>query len=905
MVRTIFARLAVILGFTSIAGAGLGQHPTILAKEDQKSKILEKIKGQPWAARCFQDLKSRVDPFLAKLEEDPGFLTSRLAMNWAYHYTTPIVSRERLVGGTGNAPIPTPRFAGARNWATDWVAPERIEDFRPFNDTNGLIYLYNVKAKKFDWVHSGDTGRTIEEINQRLMGVAQDSAFLYWLTGNERYAKLSSDLIWTYLSGFSHVLPPQVPASEPETQQIIGATSFEVIHEGIVEQIATAYDFVYGYMASHSPYDVKLVQAQIRRIVDRVVAGGFPTRNWNLHKARIISVGGLALEHNGAYEDGKGREYYLNIAIDARLPRQVGLSHVLKTEIDPVTALWPEAAGYAFGSIKNIVLTASILEQDPRGRELLQSPLLYRAVFSLPQLTYPNGRSNGVGDSANEAIDPITLELMLAAARDKADRISEGHFATLLRREIESRRYARGGSVDPLLALTRFVDDVPQGQSADAVTPTFYSDAINTLVMRNGTLDEAIAASFYGTAGAHAHVNGLAIELFGAGQVIGPDPGAGQSYWEKDHTEYYGQLPAHNTVIPNGRASYSAGGSNGKPIRFTAIEPASGSTPLTSSTRYATAKFEYVSPIGASQQRTLALIRLDAEHAFFYDVFRSKTTQADPDEAEYHDYLFHGIGQLVSATAGATSGALSLTPSNDLAAFDMLPGYRYFRDVRSAKLTGSGAVQLGLSVTNARPSIKLWLPDSGERKLYVANAPAVRAARALPSNLSSAPSPTILLRRSGEAWTRPFVTIYEPFDAGKSKPAIQSAKALRVTGSTQGLSATQLLGNFGGKAFSMTLLQDVDASGRAVAGGITFEGNFGTVLQRGNQVERLYLGQGRAIGTSAVRLTAVGAQSIDCAVWQEAGIWRYSSSGTARLVIGKGKGAKTYLLKRGIDLPVR
>ena len=36
------------------------------------------------------------------------------------------------------------------------------------------------------------TGRNIESLNREIMGIARDAAFLYWLTDDEKYAKLAA-----------------------------------------------------------------------------------------------------------------------------------------------------------------------------------------------------------------------------------------------------------------------------------------------------------------------------------------------------------------------------------------------------------------------------------------------------------------------------------------------------------------------------------------------------------------------------------------------------------------------------------------------------------------------------------------------------------------------------------------
>lgn len=902
------AKTIALVAFLSVAGFAVAQHPQILVEADQKKKLTEKIDQYPWAAQKLQEVRRRIEPFLEKVTADPEYLTSRLAMNWQTHYKTPVTAASRTTGGEGRAPVPTPRFGGSRNWTTDWTPPDRIEDLKPFNDQNGFIYLYNQKTKQFGWVEPGDTGRSIEMINERLMSLARDAGFLYWVTGEERYAKLAADLVWTYLIGFSHVTPPRVPLTDTEVQRIIGSTSFEVIHETIAEHLALAYDFVYDYMKAHPSYDVKLIQSELKRMADRVVAGGFGIGNWNLHQSRIIAVVGLALESNQMYEDGRGRGYYIDVVLNAQLPRQTGLTHVLKTDIDPKTAVWPEAAGYAFASVKNLTFIAAVLGSDTRGKVLLAEPLLTRAALVQPQLVYPHGFSNGVGDTPNEPVDTSTLELLIAAARDRGDTPSERRFTAVLQREIAGKRYQRGSGIDAVFALTKYVGELSPADSGDALPPTFYNEPLNLLMMRDeGTSPKhAFAAALYGTAGGHAHANGLAMELFGAGQIVGPDAGPGTSYWDRDHIDYFTQPPAHNTVIVNARSTYPITGKDRQAMSLLAAEPASGAGPLCPGIRYATARFQYTQPVAANQQRTLALIRLDAQHAFFFDVFRSRITGKNAGSEEIHDYLYHSIGQ--SITLGTVPGDQppTLSSSSALAGLEMLPGYRYFRNVRAATTSRPAVVRFAAQMPAGKPSTNLWLPDFTSRQIFLADAPPSRGSVTyLPADFVKLPTPTVLVRRKGDAWTVPFVGVYEAFDAASDMPAIRMVKPLPITGDQSGMVASGVSGELSGKPFSAILIQDADGRGLAKVGGTALDGNLGLALRMGERIEKLYLGSGRSIQAGEIALRSSKGEPIDAAIWRDGNGWRYSASGDLQVTIKQGKALKIYALPKGASLPVR
>jgi hypothetical protein len=116
-------------------------------------------------------------------------MSSRLFMNWQTHYITPLVRDSRSAGGVGRAAIPTPRFGGARDWATKYQAPAKLEDLKPYNDNDGKVWLFNKETQKYEWADPGLTGRIFEIVNEQILQTAADAGFVYWITGDEKYAK--------------------------------------------------------------------------------------------------------------------------------------------------------------------------------------------------------------------------------------------------------------------------------------------------------------------------------------------------------------------------------------------------------------------------------------------------------------------------------------------------------------------------------------------------------------------------------------------------------------------------------------------------------------------------------------------------------------------------------------------
>ena len=386
-----------------------------------------------------------------------------MLMNWDTHYMTTLVKGSKTVGGEGRAPVPTPRFEGARDWNTSYSLPPNIEDWPVRNDKDGQIFLLNGASRKWEWTDPGNTGGVIRTAHQRIMDLAAKAAFVYWITGDERYARFASDILYTFMNGFAYTTAPKPVVPDKSEEQILGPTAFEVIHENVVCSIAVCYDFLQPYLVK-TGRDTSIIQNGLRRWADRITNAGFNAGNWNLNEAWPIGYAGLALEPDSAYPDGKGREYYTNIVLNADLPTHRGITYVMKEGFDPVSALWPEAAGYGFGAAGQITELASLMGSTPEGAKVLESPFLMRSIMNEGELLYPNGLSEGVGDTTNTRMGTEALENLLAAASARGDSCSVSVLTSCLEREVADGDYDRASNPS-IWALCRFLPDLPPAKT--------------------------------------------------------------------------------------------------------------------------------------------------------------------------------------------------------------------------------------------------------------------------------------------------------------------------------------------------------------------------------------------------------------------------------------------------------
>ncbi|MDU0353274.1 hypothetical protein RS130_04420 [Paraglaciecola aquimarina] len=243
--------------------------------------------------------------------------------------------------------------------------------------------------------------------------------------------------------------------------------------------------------------------------------------------------------------------------------------------------------------------------------------------------------------------------------------------------------------------------------------------------------------------------------MYGAGHVLGVDSGRGTSYWQKDHGQYYRTLPSHNTVIPNGNADYPSHGDGTIAMQVKAVEPAFDTPASEQNLTYLTASFAHQKP-KATQQRTLALVRINETSAFYFDVFRSRLSK--PTSNEYHDWLYHGMADTLELEQLALTTSSVLTSKNG-----NMAGYDYFENEVSATTAADIHARFPLIIATDKVAMDVWVLGGEGRTVFAVDAPANRAARHnYDEKYWNKPTPTLIVRQQGEAWNRPFVSVYEP-----------------------------------------------------------------------------------------------------------------------------------------------
>ena len=370
--------LCSVLLWASICLSAMGQmedlpqgHPRYLTNADSKQETLQLIKEEAWAQDVFERLEQRTSRY-ADLGED--WLSSRLRMYWNTH-------------------------------ATNYRRP-KLEELQPCQEDPKGMYLANstLEGNPYEWVSIGKTGRMIESINREIMGYARDGTFLWWLTGEEKYARMAASVFDTYMTGIYYRNVP-VDLNNGHQQTLVGMTSFEVIHEDILNELVPLYDFLYDYLKQSRPEKMEIYAEAFKKWIENIIANGVPHNNWNLIQARFIMNVAMILEDNTVYPDRKGREYYIDYVVNQSSLRQWSLKHLADYGFDSDTGIWAECPGYSMNVVGDYVSFANLFDRNLNIDLTRQIPVIPKVVEVLPQYIWParcgnlQGHQGGLHDS--------------------------------------------------------------------------------------------------------------------------------------------------------------------------------------------------------------------------------------------------------------------------------------------------------------------------------------------------------------------------------------------------------------------------------------------------------------------------------------------------------------------------
>ena len=874
-------------------------HPRYLTDANGKSETLHLIKTEAWAKDVFEKLKRRTDIYANLTDAQPDWLLSRLAMYWQSHATDVYIKGETFDHAGGEkAPAPTVRYTGTRGTFATHGRP-RLEDVVPYDDTDGNVTFCNnaLPGRPMESVHPSKTGRNIESLNREIMGIARDAAFLYWLTGEEKYARLATGVFDTYMTGIYYRNVP-IDLNHGHQQTLVGMSSFEVIHEDILYDIVPLYDFLYDYLNARHADKMDIYAGAFKKWADNIIANGVPHNNWNLMQAHYIMNIGMILEDNKQYPDGKGREYYIDYVLNRSSIRQWSLARLADYGFDPQTGIWTECPGYCNVVLNDYTSFATLFDRNLNFDLVKALPVISKAVSATPQYLFPNRMLCGFGDTHPGYLNTAPISRLIQNAQHNGKKEQEDYFTAMLKCFNPNAGQETGMKKDVRVSVNSFFDDKPlelnpaieAGKIEDYVSPLFYAPNVSWLVQRNGMNPRhSLMISLNASEGNHMHANGISMELYGKGYVLGPDAGIGlYLYSGLDYLEYYSQFPSHNTVCVDGISSYPVMKSNHSfdlKSSFPApAKPGSAFTPITYSDVY------FREPESrADQTRLMGIVTTSPETGYYVDIFRSRKEQGGD---KMHDYFYHNLGQTLTLTA-ADGSDLNLQPTEELAfAGAHLYAYSYIYDKKSAATDKDIKATFTIDMPdNDDISMNLWMKGEAEREVFTALSlmtEGLSRTPGMPYNIREQPTLTFVARQKGEAWNRPFVAVYEP-SSQKEPGCISEVSFPEVNSKNKNSAVSVCVRQKDGRTdyiLSSDRPEETCSSGNMSAQATyALWGN-----KQGNDCT-LFLGNGTLLSTPNIIIKS--ATPANVLLEYKNGTWHYTASADCTVSLNK----KTYRLK--------
>lgn len=843
-----------------MAGEGYAQqHPCFLTHADGKPETQRLVREEEWATEVFRQLQQRTDVYA---DRGPEWLTSRLQMYWKTRSTEVYIKGEYYSHAGGEAaPAPTVMYTGARSHATNYERP-KLEELPPYQEDERGLYLVNkvLEGKPHEWVPISKTGNIVQSINNEIVGIARDAAFLWWMTGERKYAELAASVFDTYMTGIYYRGVPQ-DLNHGHQQTLVGMSTFEVIHEDAVNALVPLYDFLYDYLKKTKPDKMQVYASAFKKWADNIIAGGVPHNNWNLMQARFVLSIGLILDGDDSYADGKGRDYYIDYVVNRSSIRQWSLKQLAGYGYDAETGIWAECPGYSQVVLNDFTDLVTLFDRNLQRDLTAELPVILQAARANPQYLFPDRMTLGFGDTHPSPLNAAIYSRLVANAQRHGKKEQEREFTALLKlfSPVASASTATG-KPKVRVAVTSFFADkplvtderIPALPIDSCVTPTFYAPNASWLVLRNG-MDRrnSLMAAVNGSLGNHMHANGISMELYGKGYRLAPDGGIGLSlYSGLDYLEYYSQFPAHNTVCVDGISSYPAMKSH-HAFRLLDCFPQPGARVPYAPVMYSRVSFREPES-NADQHRLTSIVTTGERTGYYVDIFRSRKQEGGD---KMHDYFYHNLGQEMQLTA-ADGTDLSLQPTEELSfAGAHLSAYSYLYDKQAAVTD----LPLRALYTLKMPDgddirMTMWMKGEKERKVFQALSPMTEGLsrlKEMPYPVKDQPTLTFVARQYGEAWNRPFVAVYEPSSVGEPG-SIATVAYPQVEGDGEGSRTAVRVTHRDGRT---DLILSAEKSGQFMScEGVAVRAAYALFCRTGKG-ELYFVGSGTGIKTADAELT--------------------------------------------------
>jgi len=814
-------KLLLLLTLVILSVFGFAQErPFILVKQSDRAQILDKIKNQEWAKNSLTDFMNQLNQDIQVHQLNPSEFLKGMPFDWEK-------------GKPGEIP--------------------------PF------FHTYHIE----NGVHKNlDNATTEEMVNarelMRYLQIGIDCGIAYYITEDEKYAQCAVDILNAFVNG---VLKSEVSNWKARGGWLFPDDGFREVRE-IGYKVPIIYDFTANYIKNGGkPYDfmkntktdfpLLLSQKVFRTYADITINYGQTGSNHPVLEEPNLVYNALAMDDEN--ERNKLLSYFLTENTKNQEALNV-MANIYKKEGD----IWPETSQY-FNHVSTI-LTRLMLIVNKYNPSLRLGEKYSNVLFSLPALdymVYPNGEIIRWGDGHRKGTPSFASyeDAFLLGKMDGVTKITD-KFEPLLKKAFEEGKYKRKGIESVLWYNDKYSGETAKFEFSRTDVVPHAGIILQRNLSASGKNEDGLMCFVGGAHMVHGHAEGMNIELYGRGQVLGVDNGRGN--YQKDIHENYSRIfAAHNTVIVNGSSQGEGGWANLgiNTVQLKTMEPMP--TKVAVSSNYSFSKTTFKDDKGdkaeAEQERTLALIRTSDTTGYYVDVFRSKSALPN----EYHDYLYHNIGdELKFQNKDLT---FKVDPERYQANAKGTwrqnqefrnPGWHFFEKVETSQVYSADVqVQFNIGKLKEGPiAMRLFIPGAQQREYTKVLAPHTFEA---PSPYNNLPTPTLVIRKKGEAWTSPFVVVYEPFDRNKLYGSLKSVTKLEQDGVFKGL---KIISKFEKGTITQFVLIESYTDKNL---GIFFQGEFGLVtINDKNELQNMYLGNGKKLAYKKAELSSFSNQSI-------------------------------------------
>ena len=750
--RTVFTFIIVLL----LALNGTAQErerPFIWVTTAERNTILQKIEDKTWAAKYYNGLKKKVDQQISEHQKDPEAFLRGMPLDW-----------EKEING--NIPPLTYTTTGkkGKHENLDNASDEEMANFNMLSD-----YLQT----------------------------AIDCGVLYYLTQEEAYAQCATDILHTAINGIIQLKPSDwkprggwlCPDDILRESRVIG------------EKYPIAYDFVAPFLnkggmaydiGKKNKVDFPMEKAQIvfRTYAQLVIDNGMVNSNHPVLESNCLVYNTLALD------DLKERNSFLEYYLIKNTSNQDALAKVAefyKNEGD----IWPESSQYTNDvAERSTKLMFLLTKYDPNLKLGRTYPNIPWALQRLDYLVNPNGELVLWGDGHRKYKAPYDA-YELAYNLGKLDSVPKlkKQFATLLGAAMSEEKYHREG----LEALLWFHQDFEKNDIEINLPRTDEQPHAGIFLQRNlsstNNSDDGLMCFVGGASMVHGHASGMYMELYGEGVVLGVDNGRGK-YAQDVHENYSRIFAAHNTVIVNGASQGEGEWVNlgMETVTLASMEPMPTQEAVSPNYSFTTTNFYDGGgdKAEAEQQRTMALVRTSPTTGYYLDIFRSKSALPN----EFHDYLYHNLGESLNFLNEDL--ILKPEPQRYMANVNgewkrnrifRNPGWHFFEDVMTSKPYTKDIQVLfkAEGFQDKKRYMRMFMPGFAGRTYTKVKAPKTFEA---PAPYDEMPTPTLVVRQDGEAYTKPFVAVYEPFATSETNGSVIAVEKLEQNGILKGVKVT-------------------------------------------------------------------------------------------------------------------